>query len=178
MKKIFLTLSIALLLAGCNTTTASGDNAKTSVSTFDGKKTVSMGTHAITCANTIDNCGFVGFVWNDKTPEQVSMLFKIIDSIDFHAISTVKFNIDGDIVVLNPISSDANQFEHRLGSKETSKLYAAPTSLLERIKSSENTKIQIIAKGSVIEGDFKNSGNSTKAYYAMLRFLDEIKANK
>ena len=53
-----------------------------------------------------------------------------------------------------------------------------PLSLLERIKSSTDTKVQVIGKGSVIEGDFKNSGESTKAYYAMLRFLDEVKANQ
>lgn len=179
MKKLLLALSAALILASCATPTTSGDSAKTAISTFDGTKTVSVGLHTITCANVIDNCAFMGFAWNDKKPEQVSSLIKITDSAAFHAISAVKFNIDGDVVVLNPGSSDSNQFESNVaGSKETTKLYAIPLSLLERIRTSTSTKVQIIAKGTVIEGDFKNSGESTKAYYAMLRFLDEVKANK
>lgn len=179
MKKIILALSTILLLAGCATPTTTGTSAKTTVSTFDGKKTVSVVPHTIACADVIDNCATIGFAWNDKTPEQASALLKISDSVSFHAISAVKFNIDGDIVTLNPNSSDSNKFEHNsLGSKITSKLYAVPLSLLESIKSSKNTKVQIIATGTIIEGDFKNSGDSTKAYYAMLRFLDEVEVNK
>lgn len=179
MKKIFLALSTVLLLSGCNTPTTTGDSARTAISTFDGAKTVSVGLHPIVCANVITNCAFIGFAWNDKNPNQVSSLIKISDIADYHAISAVKFNIDGDIVTLNTNLSDSNQFEQlSSGSKETTKQYVVPLSLLERIKSSTSTKVQIIGKGTVIEGDFKNSGESTKAYYAMLRFLDEVKVNK
>lgn len=182
MQKILLALSTVLLLSGCNTAPTSTGNTTTAVSTFDGAKTVAVNTHPVAC-NGITTCAAMGFAWSDKNPDQVSVLVKIdqmsnASGGDYHAISTVKLNVDGEIASLTPHLGGGNQFEQKSGLKVTSRLYNAPLSLLERIKLSTNTKIQIIAKGAIFEDDFKNSGDSTKAYNVMLKFLDEVEANK
>ena len=179
MKKLFLALSATLILAGCATTT--GGSARTSVSTFDGAKTVAVSPHGIACLNVYVTCASAGFAWSDKNPDQASMLVKIEEIANggsYHALSAVKLNIDGDIVSLKPLLGDSNKFDFNTTYKETSRLYSTPLTLLERVKASTSTKIQIIAEGAIIEGDFKNSADSTKAYHAMLRFLDEVKANQ
>ena len=174
MKKIFLGLSVSIaLLSGCATT--SGLEAKTKVSEFDGSKSVSVSPHAIACKTM--TCVTTGFVWNDKNPSQASTLVAIMSPSlggTYHAISSVKLNIDGDIVTLKASPGDSNDFKDDNTYKTTSRLYMTPLSLLERIEKSTTTKMQVIAKDAVIEEDFKNTGDSSKAYYALLRFLKQV----
>ena len=179
MKKVLTGLLIATLLGGCATT--SGTSARTEVSSFDGAKRVSISPHASVCATNYMPCALLGFTWSDKDPSQANILVQIVDPVksgDYHAIATTKLNIDGDIIILKPSLGDRNKFDYDDIFKTTSRLYDVPVSTLERVKVSTNTKIQVIADGAVIEGDLKNSGDSTKAYYAMLRFLEQVSAEK
>lgn len=178
MKKVLFALTTALILTGCATT--SGLDAKTQVSSFDGSKSVAIAPHGFACVNYL-TCATTGFSWNNKRPEQASMLVEILDPVkggDYHAIAAVKINIDGEIITLTPAVGDTNNFDYDDIYKKTSRLYTMPLPLLERIKQSNITKMQVIAKDALIEGDFKNTGESTKSYHAMLRFLDQVKAAK
>lgn len=180
MKKVFLaSLVISSLLSGCATTNVA--DARTEVSSFDGSKRVSVSPHGSACINSYLTCAMLGFTWTDKDPSQSNILVQIMEPAkggDYHAIATTKLNIDGDIITLKPSLGDRNNFDYDNVFKTTSRLYDVPLSTLERVKASTNTKIQVIADGAVIEGDLKNSGDSTKAYYAMLRFLEQVKATK
>lgn len=178
MKKILLALTSVLIFTGCATT--SGLEAKTQVSSFDNSKTVAIAPHGFACTNYV-TCASTGFSWNNKSPDQSAMLVEIVDPVvngDYHAIAGVKINIDGEIISLKPFASDTNDFDHDNIYKKTSKLYEMPLSLIDRIQKSNTTKMQVIAKGAVLEGDFKNTGESTKAYHAMLRFIEQVKQAK
>lgn len=180
MRKLILaSFVISALLSGCTTTSVA--NARTEVSSFDGSKRVSVSPHGSACINGYMTCAMLGFTWSDKYPNQAGVLVQIMESAkggDYHAIATTKLNIDGDIVTLKPSLGDRNHFDYDNVFKTTSRLYDVPLSMLERVQSSTNTKIQVIAEGAVIEGDLKNSADSTKAYYAMLGFLEQVKATK
>ena len=180
MRKIFLaTLAASALLSGCATT--NGADARTEVSSFDGSKRVSVSPHGAACINSYMTCSTLGFTWTDKKPDEASILVEVTEPVsggDYHSIVTTKLNIDGDIVALKPSLGDRNHFDYDNVFKKTSRLYNTPVSTLERVEASTNTKIQVVADGAVIEGDLKNSGESTKAYYAMLRFLEQVRAAK
>ncbi len=178
MNKLLLGLFCIAILSGCATT--SGTSAKTEVSSFDGSKRVSVLPHGSACINSYMTCALLGFTWTDKKPSQANVLVQITEPVNggnYHAIATTRLNIDGDIITLNPNLGDRNHFDYDSVFKKTSRLYDVPMSTLERIKASKNTKIQVVADGALIEGDFKNSGDSTKAYYAMLRFLEQVEAS-
>lgn len=180
MKKIFLASLVAsALLSGCATTNVA--DARTEVSSFDGSKRVSVSPHGAACINSYMTCSMLGFTWTDKNPNEASVLVEIMEPAkggDYHSIATTKLNIDGDIITLKPSLGDRNHFDYDNVFKKTSRLYSVPLSTLERVQASANTKIQVIAEGAVIEGDLKNSGDSTKAYYAMLRFLEQVKSSQ
>lgn len=180
MKKIFFAGLIAsALLSGCATTNVA--DARTEVSSFDGSQRVSMSPHGAVCTNSYMTCASLGFTWTNKYPDEASMLVKIGEPAkggDYHRIIATKLNIDGKIITLSPSLGDTNHFDNDSVMKNTSLLYTVPLSTLKQVQSSTNTKIQVVADGAVIEGDLKNSGESTKAYYAMLRFLEQVRAAK
>lgn len=180
MKKFFLAiLTTSALLSGCATTNVA--DARIEMSSFDGSKRVSVSPHGAACINSYMTCSMLGFTWTDKNPNEASVLVEIMEPAKgggYHAIATTKLNIDGDIVTLKPSLGDRNRFDYDNVFKTTSRLYNVPVSTLERVEASTNTKIQVVADGAVIEGDLKNSGESTKAYYAMLKFLEQVKTAK
>lgn len=177
MKKIFLSLGAALLITGCATT--SGLEPQTNVSSFDGTTSVTIQPHAIACSSMV--CGLTGFTWNDKKPNNASTMVSIMSPKlggDYHSIKSVRLNIDGQIINLEPFPQSTTDFSSDDMYKKSSRMYSTPLPLLESIKDSTNTKMQIIADGILIEEEFKNSGDSSKAYYALLRFLEQVDSAK
>lgn len=183
MKKIIAGALLALMMTGCATT--SGLEAKTSVSTFDGAKSVTIPAHGMNCTKGLV-CDMIGFSWSSKLPDLSGFMVEIKDlngggNSKFYPIKVVKLNIDGEIVTLKPlIAGDGSKFDFDRTTlfKTTTRSYEAPISLLDKIKASNTTKTQIIAEGAVFEDVLKDSDKNSKAYYAMLRFLEQVEASK
>ena len=181
MKKIIAGALLTLMIAGCATT--SGTQAITSVSSFDGTKSVSIEPHTLGCVQTVV-CTSLGFAWTDKEPSMASILIEVThtNGTKHHPISSAKLNIDGDIVDIKPFPGSVNRFESSVVSTiphtETNRLFVAPLDLLYRVKNSTNTKMQVVAEGALTEKELKNSGDSSFAYHSMIRFLDQVEASK
>lgn len=181
MKKILTGALLALAMTGCVTT--SGSEAVTNVSSFDGSKTVSIEPHTLGCVQTVI-CTDLGFAWTNKEPNTATMLIQVdhVNGTKFHPISSAKFNIDGDIVEVSPFPGSVNKLDSSvtstIPSTNTSRLFVTPLDLLYRIKNSTNTKMQVVAEGALTEKELKNSGDSTYAYHAMVRFLEQVEASK
>lgn len=175
MKTMILGVLLSFSLLGCATT--SGLDAKTTTSDFDKSKRVSIAPHGSVCTNNYATCALLGFTWTDKKPEQSNILVQVTEPTnggEYHSIITTKLNIDGDIITLKPSIGDTNSFDYNEVFKTSSRLYDVPLSTLNKVKLSKITKIQVIADGAIIEGDLKDGDKNTKAYHAMLRFLDQI----
>lgn len=175
MTKLILALPIALLFSGCAITPDT--NIKTSVSTFDGSKSITTAPNVIDCVN-ITVCAYMSLTWTNKQPEIPVLMIKLEDTqaiaSSYYPIISAKFNVDGNIVSLKPLPGGDNNFNHSGTSKSTTRLFEAPMALLKSIEKSNDTKIQILADGAIVEKDFKNG----TAYPAMTKFIGEVEQNK
>lgn len=161
-----------------------GSAARTSVSSFDGSKTVSIDPHPLYCQGIASQCIDLGFVWSNKNPSQSTILVRVKnrEKAKFHPVDSFKLNIDGNFIEVQPQSIASSQYDHTVSGDTITTLsdrpFNAPISLLERIEKSTSTKFSIKADGILAEGELKNSKDNTRAYHAMLRFLEEVRANK
>lgn len=177
MKKIALVgVSSALLLLGCATTSpVAVEKPIDTYSSFDSSKSIVMKPAFLECLKYNYVCGNLGFEWNEKDPNNSYVLISIDDSHElakWHGISGVSFNIDGDIIALKPLSSgsDTGTDKHRT---VTSKLFVTPLSVIERVRKSNNTKVQIDAINADFDYDFENAN-----YKYTERFLNKINQAK
>lgn len=177
MKKIALVgFSSALLLLGCATTNpVVVEQPIDTYSNFDSSKSIVMKPAFLECLKYNYVCGNLGFEWNEKDPNNSYVLVSIDDSHElakWHGISGVSFNIDGDVIALKPLPSGSNisTDKHRT---VTSKLFVTPLSVIERIRKSNNTKVQIDAINAAFDYDFENAN-----YKYTERFLSKINQAK
>lgn len=181
MKKIIaLAFTSSLFINGCVSKPVS--DAHTTVSDFDGSKSVAIASHSFKCTSNNLACSRIGFAWMDTKADEAYLLVSIREmrtQSGSYAISGVRFNIDGEIVSLEAHKDGTNRSSYnKLGRKTTSRLYVAPISVLNKIKKSNITKLQIVTKTANFEGSFKDSGESTDAYQAMIKFLAQVNEAK
>ena len=181
MNKLLLGVALVLTLPSC-TTTSVGD-ARVSVSDFDGGKSVTIMPHKLVCSDYA-TCLTVGYHWSNEHADNAGVLVEINDSATgkYHPFISFKLNIDGEIITLKPHEGDKNNFDHKvtanLVTTKTSRLFTVPLNVLERVQLSNSTKFQIVSEGLVVEGDFKDSKENTRAYQAMIKFLEQVKSTK
>ena len=179
MKKRLIGLGLIISLAGC--ATAPVQEATTEVSSFDGSTKVFMMPETFKCVNSFTTCASIGFAWQSTYPEEASVFLEVTDHAvagSYHPIRSVRLNIDGEIVSLKQSPVSMNDFKNSSGNYQTRLTFIAPVALLEKIKSSKDTKMQILSEGAVIEDGFKTSEENNKAYQAMLNFLVKVNAAK
>ena len=182
MNKLFLSLIACTVIsvAGCANT--SGLQAKTSVSEFDGTKSIVIPAHGMNCKK-MPVCDMIGFSWTSKAPELAGFMVEINDfrgsgSSEYFAIKSVNIKIDEEVISLTPLdklSGSDFDYDKTTFYTTTTRGFEAPISLLNKIKNSKITKTQIITDGATFEDTFKDGDKNSKAYYAMLRFLEQIK---
>lgn len=177
MKNILLAIIAGSILTACATPKV-GD-ANVSVSSFDNSKTIAITPYKLSCPD-FNTCATLGFAWRETNPNTAGLLVQVNNSGTgkYNRITALNLNIDGQVIKLAPHDGDTNNFDHRITSglvtTETSRLFSAELDTLAKVKRSNTTKFQIVADGKIIEGDFKN----TRAYQAMVNFLDQVNTNK
>lgn len=159
------------MIAGCAITPDT--NIKTNVSSFDGSKSIATATNVVDCNIAI--CSFTSFAWDNRQSDIVVMKVTVEDgrakNPSYHPISSVRLNIDGNIVNLKPYNNVNNDMSSKSLQLVTSRLFEMNVNLLEQIQNSKETKIQIVSKDEIFEEDFKK-GNS---YPVMTDLLSKVK---
>lgn len=179
MKKLILVLASVLMFTGCATTSV--PETSTKISDFDGTKSIAGDMNTVGCTNNYLTCSFFSFIWSEKTKENATILVTIQETNNgptskYRPISSVKMNIDDEIVTLKAVSE--NKFDYNTNHKITDRLYVVPLEVLERVRASNTTKAQIIADGAIVERNLKiqvnNNNKETKVGQALNSFLDSV----
>lgn len=169
MKKVFLAFML-IGLVGCSTTSGSG--AKTSVSNFDGSKSVSISAHGAACRSMI--CPMLGATWVEKHPNTVGFTVQVLNEIT--NINSVAFNIDGEIIQLNGVG--LTDFDRMANAKISRKSIVADYSVLEKILNSKRTWMKVSTSNGPLEVAIIDGTTDSKAFHALKRFDAEVKAIK
>lgn len=170
MRKILMggLVAIGLSLGGCSTT--SGTGAETSVSNFDGSRSVGISAHGAACTSM--KCPMLGATWVEKHPNTVGFTVQVLNEIT--NINSIAFNIDGEITQLDGIG--LTDFDHMANAKISRKSIVADYSVLEKILNSKRTWLRVSTSNGVIEAAIIDGATDSKAFHALKRFDAEVKA--
>lgn len=168
MKKILVLGLLSLMMVGCSTT--SGSSAKTSVSNFDGSRSVSVSAHGAACTSMI--CPMLGATWVEKYPDTMGFTVQVLN--DITNISSVAFNIDGEIIQLNSIG--LTDFDRVANAKISRKSIVADYSVVEKILNSKRTWMKVSTSNGPLEVAIIDGSTDSKAFHALKRFDAQVKA--
>jgi hypothetical protein len=178
MKTLFAVM-LCFSLAGCGATVGLG--ARTSVSTFDGSRSVSIEPHGTNCGMSMV-CTLVGAEWNSKHPEQAFLIIEYMGS--YTSIQAAALNVDGQIIPISPEKGESTQFSNpeeysgNLGltqlARTSDRYFPVPLALIERISSSKSVKLRVRISETTIDSVIIDGQKDSKAFYALQRFLKEI----
>lgn len=165
--KIILAIGLMTIIAGCSTT--SGMNATTSISSFDGVKSVGVQAHSSACTSFV--CPMLGATWLDNQPDNVGFSVQLFNEIA--NIQSVAFNIDGNIIKINALLP--TDFDQEAGINISRTSIVTSYSILTKILQSKRTWMKVsTTKGShevaIIDGSL-----DSKAFHALKRFDTQVK---
>lgn len=179
MKYIVIT-GLMLLLVGCGATVGLG--AKTSTSTFDGSRSVSIEPHGTNCGMSMV-CSSLGAEWNSRLKDQAMLVVECMG--DYSSIDAASLNIDGEIIPLqsrvltdysnNMADSGANHSAAMDQLTRTStRRYSVPLSLINRIAAAHSVKLRVVTSQVTIDSVVIDGSKDSKAYHALGRFLAQV----
>lgn len=162
MLRTAIVFGLCIAVAGCSST---GIGANSSVSQFDGSRTVQIEPHGLA-----GGAASVGARWTSGVPESA---FLTAELYQIKSIDGLQLNIDGQIVDLRP--SSVNTSFNRLGAVGMSrKDFLVGLATVRSIVASQRTAVRVNTPDGSIEGLIKNGSQDSKAYNALVRFLAEI----
>lgn len=170
MKKVLAMGLGALLLAGCANNV--GLNAETSVSKFDGVKTVTIQPHGADC------CMAIGAFWTEKVPDMA--VLNLTTYVKYMNLEGAELRVDNKIIKLQPVDT-LTKFEQMMPGDNVVNMptstrgFALPLSDLKQVMAAKTSMIRLttLSDGAIV-GTIKDGQNDTKAYYALQRFLTQI----
>jgi hypothetical protein len=173
VKKFVAVAFTALLLAGCANDV--GLNAETSVSKFDGVKTVTIQPHGADC------CMAIGAFWTEKVPDMV--VLNLTTYVKYMNLEGAELRVDDKIIKLQPVDTLTN-FEQMLpgdtvvNMPTSTRGFALSLSDLRQVMTAKTSMIRLITlSDGAIVGTIRDGQNDTKAYYALQRFLKQLPSN-
>jgi hypothetical protein len=123
----------------------------------------------------------IGAEWNAANGKAAILTIEIVDiENEYHAITGVKFNIDGEIVTLTPVSGSATDFfkdDAAPSIKTSSRGYVTTIDVIEKIIHSHKTWLRVSTPTGYIENAVIDGDKDSKAYNALIRFMNAVKAN-
>lgn len=161
---------LAAVLAGCSTT--SGLNTKTSVSNFDGVKTIYMPPHGAACKSII--CPTIGASWVDNQPNNVGLKIEIYHKIE--NIRSIAFNVDGEILEIDNLLP--TKFNNDSGIPTSSTVVVTDYKFLTKILESKRTWLRVDGQQSRYEVAIIDGEKDSKAFHALKRFDEQVKQEK
>lgn len=182
MKKIFAIACAALLLAACGATT--GQAARTTVSTFDGARIVSIEPHSTDC-NMAALCSLLGATWTSNVPGKAMLDVEVMT--DYTGIQSASLNIDGRIVHLDapesithfkqvlpqPSAAPYNPGLAVLG-RRSSKGFMVPLDLVRSILSAQDVRLRVATTDATIDSVVFGPDKDSKAHHALERFIAQL----
>lgn len=166
-KSLIIGMLITTFFTGCATTT--GTNPETSISKFDGVKSVAIQAHGGACKDF--NCPMLGATWLDSQPNNVGFSVKISNQIA--NIQTVAFNIDGEIIKIDALLRTDFTQESGLSFSQTT--VVTNYSLLTKILQSKRTWMKVSTSKGAYEVAIIDGANDSKAFHALKRFDTQVK---
>lgn len=157
-------------LVGCSTT--SGTGAQTSISNFDGVKSVGIQPHGAACKGMV--CPMLGATWLDNQPDNVGFSIKLFNEIA--NIQSIAFNIDGEIIKIDaPLPTS---FDREVNVNISMTSIVAPYSILTKILQSKRTWMKVSTSKGAYEVAIIDGAVDSKAFNALKRFDSQVMAVK
>lgn len=166
MKKILI-IGLLTFLTGCSTT--SGTGALTSISKFDGVKSVAIQAHGAACKDF--TCPMLGATWLDSQPNNVGFSVQVSNLIA--NIQSVAFNIDGEIIKIDALLQTDFTQEAGLNYSRTS--IVTNYSVLTKILQSKRTWMKVSTSKGSYEVAIIDGAIDSKAFNALKRFDIQVK---
>ena len=166
MKNILM-VGLLSLLVGCSTT--SGLDARTSVSNFDGVKSVAIPPHGTSCKGMV--CPLLGATWIGDKPNDVGFSVELFNEIA--SIHSVAFNIDGQIIKVDALL--LTDFSPDVSVKASRTSVVLPYSVLTQILESKRTWIKVSTSKGNYEAAIVDGAVDSKAFNALKRFDAQVK---
>jgi hypothetical protein len=182
MKRILLIVAMALL-AGCGATT--GTNARSSISTFDGARVVSIDPHGTNCGMSMV-CSLLGAQWSSNQPDRVQLVVSTMG--EYASIQMAGLNIDGTII---PLADSAQLTQYTQSMSQTPETYnvaaaqlgrtstrsfIAPLALVDRILAARSVKMRVQTDGVTIDSIIFEGDKDSKAHHALERFIAQVRS--
>ena len=172
--KSFILLLFAgsiVLLAGCSTKT--GLSPKVAHSGFDNARTVSITPHA-NAASGIIATG-IGAQWNEARKDQVILIIAVFNLIT--GITGAELNIDGERTTLTPTATVTDLNSGGI-LKISTKDFVTQLDTVEKIIRSKRTWLRVHTPTGTMEDAVIDGDKDSKAYHALVRFMDAVKGAK
>jgi hypothetical protein len=165
--KNLLMIGLLSCLVGCSTT--SGTGAQTSVSNFDGVKSVAIQPHGAACKGMV--CPMLGATWLDNQPNNVGFSVELFNEIA--SIHSVAFNIDGQIIKVDALLP--TNFSPDVSVKASRTSVLLPYSVLTQILQSKRTWLRVSTSKGTYEAAIVDGAVDSKAFNALKRFDAQVK---
>lgn len=172
MKKTII-LILSALLAGC-----SADHmvkAKTSISAFDGMKTISTRPFYVYAPTGKHGASFsIGGFWNEALGE--NMAVKVEVNFEYVGITNLEISFNGDIRKYNALSiTEFNTpSSQTMSMRSSSQAFLVPITDIQKIENTQNVKIRIITRKGELTGDVVKQGDLSPGAKALINVVKEI----
>lgn len=170
--RYFFAVAIFAILTGCSTT--SGLNSVTSVSQFDGVKSVYIEPHGAACKAMV--CPGLGATWLDKYPEDIGFNVQVFNEIT--SINSVSFNIDGEMIKLDALSLTNFNPKHTPNMNSSVKTFVTKYAVLTRVLESKRTWLRVSTSDGNLDVAIIDGTVDSKAFHALKRFDTQVKEAK
>jgi hypothetical protein len=173
LMQFVLGCAVVALVNGCGTTT--GLSPRTAHSGFDNARTVSVAPHGNISAGLSGTSTGIGAQWSEAHKDQAILI--VAAYLTYTAITGAELNIDGEKVRLTPTAT-ATSMESSSGVKMSTKAFLTELATVEKIIKSKRTWLRLHTPEGSIEGAVIDGDKDSKAYHALIRFMDAVKGTK
>jgi hypothetical protein len=178
MKKIIM-FFLGLVLTGCSTKI--GFSPTVSHSGFDNSQVVNIVPHG-----TIPNSVFeiisisIGAQWNAAYSKDATLVVAVEN--EYTGITGVELNIDGEKMALTPIpgTTDMSSTSDATGGiimRTSTRGFSITLESIERIIKSKRTWVRVYTPTGSLENAIIDGDKDSKAYNALIRFMNAVDAN-
>lgn len=172
----------SVTLLGCGATT--GTSARSTISTFDGARIVSIDAHSTNC-NMSMVCSLLGATWTSSVPTKAMLGVEVM--ADYTSIQSAYLNIDGRIVHLD-VSEPITHFDQVLPQpsgalyspglaelgRRSSKGFMVPLDLVRSILAAKDVRLRVATTDVTIDSVVFTADKDSKAHHALERFIVQV----
>jgi hypothetical protein len=177
--KTFNVLALAILLscfAGCTTATTSVRAPTVGYSGFDNARTVSIVPHGTALNSMMDVATTsIGAQWSASHVDQVTLVIEVYGA-SYTAVTGAELNIDGEKIALTPAGYATDMEPSGIAGFMTStKSFLTDLDTVEKIIKSKRTWLRVQTPTGTLENMVADGAKNSKAYYALIKFMDAVK---